>query len=73
MVQAEKLVKGQRLKIDLAHVKDRLPANLFKEIKKDPFGSLIGFKMVDGNSFGLVIQLSNGTKSWFFEEELSID
>ena len=27
--------------------------------------------MVDGNQFGLVLELDIGTSQWFFEEELS--
>ena len=34
-------------------------------------GKLIGYKMVDGNQFGLVIELEDGSSQWFFEEELS--
>ena len=43
---------------------------LQKNSKTKPFGKLVGYKMVDGNSFGLVLELSNGSTSWFFENEL---
>ena len=71
MIQAENLVKGQTLKINLKEVKDRLPQTLLKQLTIEPFGKLVGYKMVDGNRFGLVLELTNGTKSWFFENELS--
>ena len=68
---SSKLVKGQSLRVDLNLVKDRLPKRLFTNLKKDPYGKLIGFKMVDGNQFGLVLSLNIGSTQWFFENELS--
>ena len=66
-----KLKKGQRLKIEINEVKDRLPANIIETIRNEPFVELVGYKMVDGNQFGLVVKLFNGNVSWFFEKELS--
>ncbi len=66
-----KLIKGQTLKIDLNQVGDRLPKKLYEEICKNPIGILVGFKMVDGNQFGLVLKLNNSQTHWFFEQELS--
>ena len=37
----------------------------------DPAVELVGYKMVDGNQFGLVVKLKNGEINWFFEKELS--
>ena len=73
IIDSSKLVKGQKLRINLHKVLDRLPKELIESIKEDPVGILIGFKMVDGNAFGLVIKLSNGKRLWFFENELSED
>ena len=66
-----KLKKGQTLKIELNEVKDRLPQSILEIIKKDPIVELVGYKMVDGNEFGLVVKLKNGMINWFFEKELS--
>jgi len=66
-----KLIKGQSLKIDLNEVKDRLPQNILEIIKNEPIVELVGYKMVDGNQFGLVVKLNNGKINWFFENELS--
>ena len=68
---SSKLQKGQTLKIELTEVEDRLSRNLLKEIQKDPIVELVGYKMVDGNQFGLAVKLKNGDVSWFFENELS--
>ena len=65
------LKKGQNLRVEVNEVKDRLPQNILEVIRKDPAVELVGYKMVDGNQFGLVVKLSNGDINWFFENELS--
>ena len=65
------LQKGQILRVDINEVKDRLPQNILEIIKNDPVVELVGYKMVDGNEFGLVVKLKNGEINWFFENELS--
>ena len=66
-----KLKKGQSLRIEIDEVKDRLPQNILDIINKDPIVVLVGYKMVDGNQFGMVVKLNNGDINWFFEKELS--
>ena len=65
------LQKGQLLRVEINEVKDRLPQNILEDIKKEPIVELVGYKMVDGNEFGLVVKLNNGEINWFFEKELS--
>ena len=65
------LQKGQLLRVEINEVKDRLPLNILEDIRKEPIVELIGYKMVDGNEFGLVVKLNNGEINWFFEKELS--
>ncbi len=65
------LQKGQNLRVEINEVKDRLPQNILEIIRKDPVVELVGYKMVDGNQFGLVVKLRNGEINWFFEKELS--
>ena len=71
IVDSTTLKKGQSLKIEIDEVRDRLPQNILEIIKKDPIAELVGYKMVDGNEFGLVVKLKNGEINWFFEKELS--
>ena len=72
MIQdSSKLQKGQILRVDINEVNDRLPQNILGIIKKDPVVELVGYKMVDGNEFGLVVKLISGEINWFFEKELS--
>ena len=65
------LKKGQLLRVEINEVKDRLPQNILEDIRKEPIVELVGYKMVDGNEFGLVVKLNNGEINWFFEKELS--
>ena len=65
------LQKGQLLRVEINEVKDRLPLKILEIIKNKPTVELVGYKMVDGNQFGLVVKLSNGEINWFFEKELS--
>ena len=65
------LQKGQLLRVEINEVKDRLPLNILEDIRKEPIVELVGYKMVDGNQFGLVVKLNNGEINWFFEKELS--
>ena len=65
------LQKGQLLRVEINEVKDRLAQNILEDIRKEPIVELVGYKMVDGNEFGLVVKLNNGEINWFFEKELS--
>ena len=69
---SSKLKPGQSLKVEITEVKDRLPKNIIEMIKDEPIVELVGYKMVDGNQFGLVVKLKNGDFNWFFEKELSV-
>ena len=67
---SSKLHKGQLLQVDLDNLNDRLPKELLMQLEEDSIGKLIGYKMVDGNQFGLVLKLNIGIIQWFFEQEL---
>ena len=68
---SSKLQKGQTLKVELTKVQERLSKNVLNQIQEDPIVELVGYKMVDGNQFGLAVKLKNGDVNWFFENELS--
>jgi len=61
---------GSKLKVNLERVRDRIPPNLIKQLESDPRGTVKDYKMTDGTGIGVVLELSNGTKNWFFEDEL---
>ena len=71
IIDSSTLQKGQLLRVEINEVKDRLPQNILEDIRKEPIVELVGYKMVDGNEFGLVVKLNNGEINWFFEKELS--
>ena len=68
---SSRLQKGQTLKVELTELEDRLSKNVLKQIQEDPIVELVGYKMVDGNQFGLAVKLKNRDINWFFENELS--
>ncbi len=72
MYQAATTFKiGSRLKVELDRVRERIPSRLQEQIKADPRGTLVKFKMTDGQGIGVVLELSNGSTCWFFENEIS--
>ena len=62
---------GSKHKIELDRVRDRIPARLLEQIRRDPRGTLLKFKMTDGGSIGVVLELSDGSISWFFDNEVA--
>ena len=62
--------KGSRVKIDLEKVKDRISANLIDKLSTDPRATVSDYKMTDGGGVGLVVKFADGTKNWFFENEV---
>tara|TARA_B100000579_G_scaffold424432_1_gene428827 strand:- start:51 stop:278 length:228 start_codon:yes stop_codon:yes gene_type:complete len=71
IIDSSTLQKGQSLRVEIREVKDRLPKYILDIIREQPIVELVGYKMVDGNQFGLVVRLNNGEINWFFEKELS--
>ena len=72
MPQTAPLAKiGSKVRIDLDRVRDRISSSLTKKLKEDPRGTVLSYKMTDGQGIGLVLELSDGTTSWFFDTELA--
>ncbi len=62
---------GSKVRVDLDNVNDRIPSSLASILKDDPRGTLVDYKMTDGMGIGFVLELSNGSKNWFFENEIA--
>jgi hypothetical protein len=60
---------GTRVKI--TRVRDRIPAELVNLLRSDATGSVQGFKMTDGSGVGVVVELSDGSSGWFFDDEIA--
>ncbi len=72
MSQAATLFRiGSKVRVDLDRVIDRIPSSLVKTLKADPRGSVRDYKMTDGQGIGVVLELSNGLTSWFFDDEIT--
>ncbi len=58
-------------KIRITRVRDRIPQRLVDLLKTDSSGTVKEFRTVDGKGIGVVVELSNGSTSWFFEDEIA--
>ena len=58
-------------KIRITRVRDRIPQNLVDLLKRDSSGTVKEFRTVDGKGIGVVVELSDGSTSWFFEDEIA--
>ena len=71
MPQSANLTRiGSNIKIELEKVRDRIPGKLIKKLTNDPRGTVLDYKMTDGGGVGVVVKFTDGSKSWFFENEL---
>ncbi len=61
---------GSEVAIDIAKIEDRIPSSLLEQIRQDPNGKIIDYKMTDGGGIGIIIKFRNGKESWFFEKEV---
>jgi hypothetical protein len=61
---------GSRVKV--TRVRDRIPTEMVELLKADASGVVRGFKMTDGSGVGVVVELSDGSSGWFFDDEISL-
>jgi len=54
----------------VSRVRDRIPAELVTALKQDATGTVKGFRTVDGQGIGLVVELAGGQTAWFFDDEV---
>ena len=57
-------------KVRVTRVRDLIPAGLVAALKADPTGTVTGFRMTDGTGVGVVLELADGSTSWFFDDEI---
>ncbi|HGY5536265.1 MAG: DUF2862 domain-containing protein [Prochlorococcus sp.] len=58
-------------KVRISRVRDRIPGKLVEQLKKSDVGKVLNYKMTDGKGIGVIVELSDGTVSWFFNDEIS--
>mgnify|MGYP001344301859 CR=1 FL=1 len=61
---------GSKVKINVNKVNDRLPIKLMEQISNSPKATILGYKMTDGRSIGLIVKFDSGQENWFFPEEI---
>jgi hypothetical protein len=58
-------------KVRITRVRDRIPADLVACLKADPTGIVTDYRVTDGKGIGVVVQLSGGGSTWFFDDEIT--
>ena len=58
-------------KVRVTRVRDRIPSALVDLLQKDASGTVVDFRTVDGKGIGVVVELSNGSTCWFFDDEIA--
>ena len=72
MAKATTLTRiGSNVRVKVDQVRDRIPKILLEKLKNNPRGKVVDYKMTDGTDIGLVLELSDGTTSWFFNQEIT--
>ena len=67
------LVKiGSKVKVNIDLSKDRLGTKTIDAINQNSTCLVKDFRLTDGKGIGVIVQLSNGEKEWFFENEIQL-
>ena len=68
----DKVKIGNSVQVNLELSKDRLTKETIDAINISSLGKISDFRITDGKSIGVVLQLSNGQEQWFFENEIDL-
>ena len=68
----DKVKVGNSVQINLEQSRDRLTKDIIDAINISSVGKIIDFRITDGKGIGVILQLSNGKKQWFFEDEIDL-
>ena len=68
----DKVKIGNSVQVNLELSKDRLTKETIEAINVSSLGKVSDFRITDGKGIGVVLQLSNGQKKWFFEHEIDL-
>jgi len=63
---------GNYVQVNLELSRDRLTKETIDAINVSSLGKISEFRITDGKGIGVVLQLSNGKKQWFFEDEIDL-
>ena len=68
----DKAKVGNSVQINIEQSKDRLTKEIIDAINVSSVGKILDFRITDGKGIGVILQLSNGEKQWFFEDEIDL-
>ena len=68
----DKAKVGNSVKVNIEQSKDRLTKEIIDAINVSSVGKILDFRITDGKGIGVILQLSNGKKQWFFENEIDL-
>ena len=63
---------GNLVQVNLELSRDRLNKDVIDAINVSSVGKISEYRITDGKGIGVVLQLSNGKKQWFFEDEIDL-
>ena len=63
---------GDSVQVNIELSRDRLTKETIDAINVSSLGKISDFRITDGKSIGVVLQLSNGKEQWFFEDEINL-
>ena len=63
---------GSSVQVNLEISKDRLSKEIIDAIEVSSVCKISDFRITDGKSIGVVLELSNGKEQWFFEDEIDL-
>ena len=63
---------GNSVQVNLELSKDRLNKETVEAINVSPVGKISDFRITDGKGNGVILELSNGSEQWFFEDEIDL-
>ena len=72
MLILDKVKIGNSVQVNLELSRDRLTKETIDAINVSSLGKISDFRITDGKGIGVVLQLSNGKKQWFFEDEIDL-
>ena len=72
MLILDKAKIGNPVQVNLEQSKDRLTKDIIDAINISSVAKISDFKITDGKSIGVVLQLSNGKEQSFFEDEIDL-
>ena len=68
----DKVKIGNSVQVNIGLSRDRLTKETIDAINVSSLGKISDFRITDGKGIGVILQLSNGTEQWFFEDEIDL-